>query len=190
MAAAVAAAAAPPPAPPPAPAPAARLAPPAPGGALLPATVTRLHAPPPQRPAPAARGGGARGPAAPHWSLPAPVRGGAFPGEEEGEARPIAANGGGAWREARAARRVGAREARAGPGLVARPREGRVWGPFVYSTNDHRASRQESGSGVSEFCPAGLMGPAVFHGQLRIFKYFLNDCKKNQKNLLWHVKTM
>lgn len=53
---------------------------------------------------------------------------GAFPGEEEGEARPIAPKEGGAWREAGAAGRVGRREARAGRVLVAPLPEGRVLG--------------------------------------------------------------
>lgn len=74
------------------------------GGALLPATVTRLHAPPLQRPAHArlqrAREGRAKGLAASHWLNAVPVRKG-VPGEEEDEARPIAALKGGAWREAR-----------------------------------------------------------------------------------------
>lgn len=40
-----------------------------------------------------------------------------FPGGKEGETRPIAAKGGGSWREARWAQRVGKPEARAGPGV-------------------------------------------------------------------------
>ena len=53
---------------------------------------------------------------------------GEFPGEEEGEVRPIAPKEGGAWREAGGAGRVGRREARTGRVLVAPLPEGRVLG--------------------------------------------------------------
>lgn len=77
------------------------------GGALLPATVTRLHAPPLQRPAHArlqrAREGRAKGLAASHWLDAVPVRKGVPREEEEGPGlSPRGRAGlGGAWREAR-----------------------------------------------------------------------------------------
>lgn len=183
MAAAVAAAAPPR-------APADRLAPPARpprlGGALLPATVTRLHAPPLQRPAHArpqrALEGVAKVIAASHWLNAVPVRKG-VPREEEDEARPIAAMKGGAWRAARGLR-VGERVARGGPGLAARLPEGEFPGPAGLRLFPRRARGNQalSGSGVSPLRPAGARGLFSIAHKLYIFKHFsFKWLKKNQK---------
>lgn len=105
--------------------------------------------------------GGVQGPGASHWLPVVPVREG-VPREEEGEARPIAATEGGAWREERAAWRVDEQEALQGLGLVVRLPEGRVletWGLRLC----HRRStdvQAQCRSLVSKLIRGPIPGPA------------------------------